>query len=210
MLAEIADPNRLAEIGEWLVCCDTGDEFLARVASAPTRGPERHPEGRRPGCNGSTGQAARVVRQMVGDERLDEVVAVVVARMAAEIEPLVGLPARRFEQVGMKLRLQELVVLALVDEDRPAPRTGADEGGGVVRGPGRPIVSEVAAERLLAPRALRGGANRSERGDRRYAPGFLSAMVKAPWPPIEWPNTPVASSLTGNRDATRARSSLVT
>ena len=66
----------------------------------------------------------------------------------------------------MKLRLQELVVLALVDEDRPAPRTGADEGGGVVRGPGRPIVSEVAAERLLAPRALRRGADRSEGGHR--------------------------------------------
>ena len=38
MLAEIAAPNRLAEIGEWLVRCDTGDEFLARVASAPNEG----------------------------------------------------------------------------------------------------------------------------------------------------------------------------
>ena len=38
MVAEIADPNRLAETGEWLVRCDTGDEFLARVASAPNEG----------------------------------------------------------------------------------------------------------------------------------------------------------------------------
>ena len=30
-LARIADPNRLADIGDWLVRCDTGDEFLSRV-----------------------------------------------------------------------------------------------------------------------------------------------------------------------------------
>ena len=32
-LARIADPDRLAEVGEWLVRCDTGEEFLARVGS---------------------------------------------------------------------------------------------------------------------------------------------------------------------------------
>ena len=37
-LAGIADPDRLAEIGEWLVRCDTGDEFLARVAASPDEG----------------------------------------------------------------------------------------------------------------------------------------------------------------------------
>ena len=30
-LACIADPDRLADIGDWLVRCDTGEEFLARV-----------------------------------------------------------------------------------------------------------------------------------------------------------------------------------
>ena len=38
MPADIADPNRLAETGEWLVRCDTGDEFLARGLSAPNEG----------------------------------------------------------------------------------------------------------------------------------------------------------------------------
>ena len=33
-LAEITDQNRLADIGDWLVRCDTGEEFLARVAPA--------------------------------------------------------------------------------------------------------------------------------------------------------------------------------
>ena len=32
-LARIADPERLADIGEWLVRCGTGEEFLARVGS---------------------------------------------------------------------------------------------------------------------------------------------------------------------------------
>lgn len=31
VLAPIADPDRLAEVGDWLVRCDTGAEFLARV-----------------------------------------------------------------------------------------------------------------------------------------------------------------------------------
>ena len=35
-LAEITDQNRLADIGDWLVRCDTGEEFLDRVAPAAT------------------------------------------------------------------------------------------------------------------------------------------------------------------------------
>ena len=43
VLAGIADPERLAEAGEWLVRCETGDELLARVNSARTEsGPGRH------------------------------------------------------------------------------------------------------------------------------------------------------------------------
>ena len=34
VLAEIMDPERLAEVGEWLVRCDTAEEFLARAESA--------------------------------------------------------------------------------------------------------------------------------------------------------------------------------
>ena len=51
VLADIADPERLAEVGEWLVRCDTGGEFLARVVRAGTSRPlppwrttSRHPE----------------------------------------------------------------------------------------------------------------------------------------------------------------------
>ena len=36
-LAGIADPERLAEVGEWLVRSDTGGEFLSRVTPAGTK-----------------------------------------------------------------------------------------------------------------------------------------------------------------------------
>ena len=43
VVAGIADPERLAEAGEWLVRCETGDELLARVNPArPGSGPGRH------------------------------------------------------------------------------------------------------------------------------------------------------------------------
>ena len=38
MLVGIADADSLAEIGDWLVRCDTGDEFLARVAASRNEG----------------------------------------------------------------------------------------------------------------------------------------------------------------------------
>ena len=42
VLAEIADPERLVEVGEWLVRCETAEEFLARAESVRGAG-----EGRR-------------------------------------------------------------------------------------------------------------------------------------------------------------------
>lgn len=38
VLAGVADPERLAEVGEWLVHCDTGGEFLARVTPPRSEG----------------------------------------------------------------------------------------------------------------------------------------------------------------------------
>ena len=49
MLAGIADPEALAEVGEWLVRCETGSEFLARVdpaaGGANQRGDSGDPHG---------------------------------------------------------------------------------------------------------------------------------------------------------------------
>ena len=38
LLAPITDTERLADVGDWLVQCDTGTDFLARVGAAPAGG----------------------------------------------------------------------------------------------------------------------------------------------------------------------------
>src|SRR4051812_5035127 len=65
--------------------------------------------------------------------------------------------------MGMELRLQELVRLALVDQDLGRPRASPDELGRIVGRPGIAIRPEVVREGLLAPRAARGGADGRER-----------------------------------------------
>ena len=55
VLAGIADPESLAEVGEWLVRCETGSEFLARVDPAADEA-DRH------GSRGSRAWAAGVCR----------------------------------------------------------------------------------------------------------------------------------------------------
>ena len=62
-----------------------------------------------------------MVLQVVVDERLDEVVAVVVPRVAAQREGLANLRACCLEQVGVQLPFQKLVRQALVDEWRASP-----------------------------------------------------------------------------------------
>ena len=41
VLAEVSDPERLGEVGEWLVRCDTAEAFLARAESARGDGVHR-------------------------------------------------------------------------------------------------------------------------------------------------------------------------
>ena len=38
LLAPFTDAERLADVGDWLVQCDTGADFLARVGAAPAAG----------------------------------------------------------------------------------------------------------------------------------------------------------------------------
>ena len=113
----------------------------------------------------SAGQATRMVLQVVSDERLDEVVAVVVARVAANVQRLTHRRARLFEEMGMELGLEELVVLALVDEDRSAPCAGSDQCGRVMLGPHGPVVAEVAAETPSRPRDHCAGAQIGAKAD---------------------------------------------
>lgn len=58
-----------------------------------------------------------MVAQVVFDEGADEVVAVVIARVAAQREGLTGFGASGLEQVGVQLFGQECVGQALVHQD---------------------------------------------------------------------------------------------
>src|SRR5215204_3258260 len=107
-------------------------------------------------------KGAAVMPDMVGDEGLDEVVRVVITRLPTQLERLPGLTAGLLQKMRMELRLQELVRLALVDQDLRRPRASPDELGRIVGPPGIAIRPEVVRECLVAPRAAHGRANGRE------------------------------------------------
>ena len=59
-----------------------------------------------------------MMREVIGEEARDEIVAVVVARLASQRERMAGGLARIREQSGPQLGGEEFVRLALVDEER--------------------------------------------------------------------------------------------
>src|SRR5688572_14667167 len=91
--------------------------------------------------------------QVLGDERADEVVAMVVAGVLAIGQTLTGGTARFLELVRKQL-LQIGVGHALIDEELVAARSRADHGGRVVLAPTPPVCAEVGRQRLLTPRRL--------------------------------------------------------
>ena len=60
--------------------------------------------------------------QVIGDEGGDEEIAVVVALLHAQIQRHAGTLAGVAQQLRLQLELQELVLGALVDQDRRAGR----------------------------------------------------------------------------------------
>ncbi|MPM95812.1 hypothetical protein SDC9_142967 [bioreactor metagenome] len=135
-----------------------GDSYGWAVSAARTRSKE------------SGAQLLRMVAQMVVDKALDEIVAMVVARMPAQRERLTGLGAGGFEGFGQQLLFdQELVGQALVDED--ACRVGggglrAHQLAGVMPGPFGLVFAQIAAESLVAPGAVERVGNRCKGRDR--------------------------------------------
>ena len=62
-------------------------------------------------------QCRGVVAQVVFDEAADEVIAVVVARMAAQCQRLANLCTGLLKKMRLQLRVQKLVTQALVNQD---------------------------------------------------------------------------------------------
>src|SRR5512138_2175097 len=114
----------------------------------------------------SDAEHLRVVAQVVLDEALDEVVAVVVVGLHAQLEALARFFAGFDQLVGQQLLAEEGILDPLVDEQQGIGRLLADEGAAVVLAPGILVLAEVAEEGLLAPGAEHGRADRREGGDR--------------------------------------------
>jgi hypothetical protein len=103
----------------------------------------------------------------------DEVIAVVVAVVIADLEIEAALGAGFLEQFGVQLLGEERVVVALVDEDRP-PVPGichrARYLAGIVFLPAHRVAAQVIAERLAPPRGIQGRGNGRER---RQGPEYV-------------------------------------
>lgn len=109
--------------------------------------------------------------EVVFDDARDEVVAVVVSFVPAHPRGLGSLLTGGFKQVGVQLRREEVVGQALVDQRRGQLPAGFHQLGSVVRCPGRTVGTQISAERLLAPRALAGSADRRDGGHALEEPG---------------------------------------
>src|SRR5439155_26543070 len=131
-----------------------------------TRRPRRFASCRCRHCEVSSGppalQIARMESKVILDEARDEKVAVVVTCLQTKIQGDATSPAGFFQQLGLELALQKLVVRALIDQKRrPFPSAALDEGGRVVFPPESAIGSEISRQRFFSP----GAAHR--RADRR-------------------------------------------
>src|SRR5689334_1364767 len=114
----------------------------------------------------------RVMIEMIAQNAGDEVVTVVVLCVHAQCERMPGGAARCLQQMGPKLRRQELVRIALIHEQGQALGCRAYELERIPRFPGVPILAQIGREGLLSPWNLHGRNNRRERRDAAISAGI--------------------------------------
>ncbi len=154
-------------------------------------------------------QPRRMPLQMIVHEGRDEVVGVVVALMHAQRQADIGALDRLLEFPRREARLEKTVGLTLVDQKLREAGAVFDQRAGVVFAPLGTIRAEIFFKRILRPV---GGQRIDDRGKGRAAleaVGFFSAIVIAPWPPMEWPKMPWRLMSARNCSAIRPGSSSV-
>src|ERR1035438_2551114 len=120
----------------------------------------------------SDAQSRGVPAQMIFDECRYEIIAVVVAGPAAEQQWNCRLRAGALQQFGTELFGQELIGIAVIDQQIGKTRAVLDEGDSIVPAPGRAVMAEISAQGLDAPRHLRRRDNRRKRAGGAIATGM--------------------------------------
>ncbi len=102
-------------------------------------------------------QKPPMVLKVIPQKRGDEVIAVVVARLQAQGQRVMGGVTRGLQQLGAQLAGQVFVGLALVHQQVQPFREGrGHQGRGIPRSPRLAVFAQVRAQRLLAPGHLAG------------------------------------------------------
>ena len=112
----------------------------------------------------STFQAFSMPSKMRTHEGRDEIIAVVISWLHANGRWLTNGGALLYKQMRLELCLQEIVVTALVNQKVWQARTVCYQGNAVISAPLRPVLSDIAAQRLFAPGAAQRRYDRRERG----------------------------------------------
>ena len=95
VLADVADPERLAEVGDWIIECGTAAELFARVMDARRSGAQR---------------TAALLTEIADPERLTQVGDGIV-ECATEVEPFAPVTEARWSPTEMPPRLEEVETL---------------------------------------------------------------------------------------------------
>src|SRR5262249_41691228 len=101
-------------------------------------------------------QFLRMPMQMVAHEGRNEVIAVVISRLASQRQRDIGLAAGGLQQFRLELLLEEIIGLADVDQEAGKLRAVLDQRHRVVAAPIVLVRPEIAGQRLDAPGHLRG------------------------------------------------------
>ena len=112
----------------------------------------------------SASQAFSMPSKMRAHEGRDEIIAVVITGLHADGRCLTNGGALLYKQMRLELCLQEIVVAALVNQKVWQARTVCYQRNAVLSAPLRPVLSDIAAQRLFAPGAAQRRHDRRERG----------------------------------------------
>ena len=104
----------------------------------------------------------RVMAQVILDETGNEVVAMVVTRLPAQGQRVIGRFRCCFKRFRFELRHEKIIPVALVDQDRQFFGCTRQQGAGIPFAPVRAIFAQVTGKRLFAPRCAHRIADRRE------------------------------------------------